>query len=233
MENINAMTLIELKKLAKEKGIEFAPNIKKEELKDLIIGEQKEYSIYEYSDKIKLLECEIKEKTERNEVLNKNNTYLDSRIEESQNDTTISDEEREKQIAHFNKIKQENDRQISNNSDKISNNTNEIENIKAKINEIKIIEADNLNKQYKDVMDQLCKYPTEILNVIHEMVEKYKQSEDIMNKLKVQIINFENDYNVRVNTDYQDNTKLLANEKYQIIQRTKDLSKIFDRMSLR
>ena len=233
MENINAMTMLELKKLAKDKGIEFSPSIKKEELKDLIIGDNKEYSIYEYTDKIKLLESEIKEKTERIEVLNKNNIYLDSRIVESQNNNTISQEEQDKQIEHFNKIKNENNRQISNHKEKIENNQKEIQNIHNKIPVLAITEANNLCKKHKEYMDELCKYPMEILQIIHNMVEKYKKTEELVNDLKIKIINFQNDYNVTINTDYQDNTKLLANEKYQIIQRTKDLSKIFDRMSLR
>lgn len=229
MENLKDLTLVDLKKLANEKQIEFPNNIKKDDLIVLINGIEKTMTLDEAVKKSQEISEEIKNKTLRNENIVKQNKYHNERIINIKT-SNIDESEKIKEISNINKIINENARQFTENTDKISKLNLDLIKIDETKNKLALEYFNSLVGELNKKKTEISLYPEKMANIVFKLTNEYenliKEKEDIEKEVYNACDLFRLKYN---NVDIEEG-KLTFSEKMQLIRRFKDLSKINERM---
>lgn len=233
MKGIEEMSLAELKTHAKEKGINFEANVKKEELKNMILQSEVKLTLPELIEKENQLKLEIDSKKQRIATIESENLSLNEKINSCKKDISLNADEIIATIDRLQKIENENNRQIGVHLEKISELNNKLKDISASVIKETIAQANDLKDRYKKANNQLNEFHRDILNHIIEFVKTHESNQEELNRVNAEIIKFQETTGVALNVENIQDEKLTIAEKSQIIYRLKDLSKIHSRMILR
>lgn len=238
-KKIEDMSLNELKLYAKQCEIEFESNIKKDDLKNLInehIAKQQENSdlpLEELILKCNDLKDKISEKNQRISNLQNENQNLSEKIDELQKDISLSADEIINKVEYYEKVKDENNRQISVNIEKINEINSELKQLNIAMIKSTVKQSDTLKKQYDDITQKINEFPAEILNQMVELIKTYDGYQAELNEISSKINDFTQITGINIDMSNKPYQKLTISERSQIIHRLKDLSKIHSRMLLR
>ena len=238
-KKIEDMSLNELKLYAKQCEIEFESNIKKDDLKNLInehIAKQQENSdlpLEELILKCNDLKDKISEKNQRISNLQNENQNLSEKIDELQKDISLSADDIINKVEYYEKVKDENNRQISVNLEKINEINTELKQLNIAIIKSTVKQSDTLKKQYDNITQKINEFPAEILNQMVELIKTYDSYQAELNEISSKIHDFTQITGINIDMSNKPYQKLTISERSQIIHRLKDLSKIHSRMLLR
>lgn len=238
-KKIEDMSLNELKLYAKQCEIEFESNIKKDDLKNLInehIAKQQENSdlpLEELILKCNDLKDKISEKNQRISNLQNENQNLSEKIDELQKDISLSADEIINKVEYYEKVKDENNRQISVNIEKINEINSELKQLNIAMIKSTVKQSDTLKKQYDDITQKINEFPAEILNQMVELIKTYDGYQTELSEISSKIHDFTQITGINIDMSNKPYQKLTISERSQIIHRLKDLSKIHSRMLLR
>lgn len=238
-KKIEDMSLNELKLYAKQCEIEFESNIKKDDLKNLInehIAKQQENSdlpLEELILKCNDLKDKISEKNQRISNLQNENQNLSEKIDELQKDISLSADEIINKVEYYEKVKDENNRQISVNIEKINEINSELKQLNIAMIKSTVKQSDTLKKQYDDITQKINEFPAEILNQMVELIKTYDSYQAELSEISSKIHDFTQITGINIDMSNKPYQKLTISERSQIIHRLKDLSKIHSRMLLR
>lgn len=238
-KKIEDMSLNELKLYAKQCEIEFESNIKKDDLKNLInehIAKQQENSdlpLEELILKCNDLKDKISEKNQRISNLQNENQNLSEKIDELQKDISLSADEIINKVEYYEKVKDENNRQISVNIEKINEINSELKQLNIAMIKSTVKQSDTLKKQYDDITQKINEFPAEILNQMVELIKTYDGYQTELSEISSKINDFTQITGINIDMSNKPYQKLTISERSQIIHRLKDLSKIHSRMLLR
>lgn len=238
-KKIEDMSLNELKLYAKQCEIEFESNIKKDDLKNLInehIAKQQENSYLPLEELI--LKCndlkdKISEKNQRISNLQNENQNLSEKIDKLQKDISLSADEIINKVEYYEKVKDENNRQISVNLEKINEINTELKQLNIAIIKSTVKQSDTLKKQYDNITQKINEFPAEILNQMVELIKTYDSYQAELSEISSKIHDFTQITGINIDMSNKPYQKLTISERSQIIHRLKDLSKIHSRMLLR
>lgn len=238
-KKIEDMSLNELKLYAKQCEIEFESNIKKDDLKNLInehIAKQQENSdlpLEELILKCNDLKDKISEKNQRISNLQNENQNLSEKIDKLQKDISLSADEIINKVEYYEKVKDENNRQISVNLEKINEINTELKQLNIAMIKSTVKQSDTLKKQYDNITQKINEFPVEILNQMVELIKTYDSYQDELSEISSKIHDFTQITGINIDMSNKPYQKLTISERSQIIHRLKDLSKIHSRMLLR
>ena len=238
-KKIEDMSLNELKLYAKQCEIEFESNIKKDDLKNLInehIAKQQENSdlpLEELILKCNDLKDKISEKNQRISNLQNENQNLSEKIDELQKDISLSADDIINKVEYYEKVKDENNRQISLNIEKINEINSELKQLNIAMIKSTVKQSDTLKKQYDDITQKINEFPAEILNQMVELIKTYDSYQAELSEISSKIHDFTQITGINIDMSNKPYQKLTISERSQIIHRLKDLSKIHSRMLLR
>lgn len=238
-KKIEDMSLNELKLYAKQCEIEFESNIKKDDLKNLInehIAKQQENSdlpLEELILKCNDLKDKISEKNQRISNLQNENQNLSEKIDELQKDISLSADDIINKVEYYEKVKDENNRQISVNIEKINEINSELKQLNIAMIKSTVKQSDTLKKQYDDITQKINEFPAEILNQMVELIKTYDSYQAELSEINSKIHDFTQITGINIDMSNKQYQKLTISERSQIIHRLKDLSKIHSRMLLR
>lgn len=238
-KKIEDMSLNELKLYAKQCEIEFESNIKKDDLKNLInehIAKQQENSdlpLEELILKCNDLKDKISEKNQRISNLQNENQNLSEKIDKLQKDISLSADEIINKVEYYEKVKDENNRQISVNLEKINEINTELKQLNIAIIKSTVKQSDTLKKQYDNITQKINEFPAEILNQMVELIKIYDSYQAELSEISSKIHDFTQITGINIDMSNKPYQKLTISERSQIIHRLKDLSKIHSRMLLR
>ena len=238
-KKIEDMSLNELKLYAKQCEIEFESNIKKDDLKNLInehIAKQQENSdlpLEELILKCNDLKDKISEKNQRISNLQNENQNLSEKIDELQKDTSLSADDIINKVEYYEKVKDENNRQISLNIEKINEINSELKQLNIAMIKSTVKQSDTLKKQYDNITQKINEFPAEILNQMVELIKTYDSYQAELSEISSKIHDFTQITGINIDMSNKPYQKLTISERSQIIHRLKDLSKIHSRMLLR
>lgn len=238
-KKIEDMSLNELKLYAKQCEIEFESNIKKDDLKNLInehIAKQQENSdlpLEELILKCNDLKDKISEKNQRISNLQNENQNLSEKIDELQKDISLSADDIINKVEYYEKVKDENNRQISVNLEKINEINTELKQLNIAIIKSTVKQSDTLKKQYDNITQKINEFPAEILNQMVELIKIYDSYQAELSEISSKIHDFTQITGINIDMSNKPYQKLTISERSQIIHRLKDLSKIHSRMLLR
>ena len=238
-KKIEDMSLNELKLYAKQCEIEFESNIKKDDLKNLInehIAKQQENSdlpLEELILKCNDLKNKISEKNQRISNLQNENQNLSEKIDKLQKDISLSSDEIINKVEYYEKVKDENNRQISLNIEKINEINSELKQLNIAMIKSTVKQSDTLKKQYDNITQKINEFPAEILNQMVELIKTYDSYQAELNEISSKIHDFTQITGINIDMSNKPYQKLTISERSQIIHRLKDLSKIHSRMLLR
>lgn len=238
-KKIEDMSLNELKLYAKQCEIEFESNIKKDDLKNLInehIAKQQENSdlpLEELILKCNDLKDKISEKNQRISNLQNENQNLSEKIDKLQKDISLSADEIINKVEYYEKVKDENNRQISVNLEKINEINTELKQLNIAIIKSTVKQSDTLKKQYDNITQKINEFPAEILNQMVELIKTYDSYQAELSEISSKIHDFTQITGINIDMSNKPYQKLTISERSQIIHRLKDLSKIHSRMLLR
>lgn len=238
-KKIEDMSLNELKLYAKQCEIEFESNIKKDDLKNLInehIAKQQENSdlpLEELILKCNDLKDKISEKNQRISNLQNENQNLSEKIDKLQKDISLSADEIINKVEYYEKVKDENNRQISVNLEKINEINTELKQLNIAIIKSTVKQSDALKKQYDNITQKINEFPAEILNQMVELIKTYDSYQAELSEISSKIHDFTQITGINIDMSNKPYQKLTISERSQIIHRLKDLSKIHSRMLLR
>ena len=238
-KKIEDMSLNELKLYAKQCEIEFESNIKKDDLKNLInehIAKKQENSdlpLEELILKCNDLKDKISEKNQRISNLQNENQNLSEKIDELQKDISLSADEIINKVEYYEKVKDENNRQISLNIEKINEINSELKQLNIAMIKSTVKQSDTLKKQYDDITQKINEFPAEILNQMVELIKTYDSYQAELSEISSKIHDFTQITGINIDMSNKPYQKLTISERSQIIHRLKDLSKIHSRMLLR
>ena len=238
-KKIEDMSLNELKLYAKQCEIEFESNIKKDDLKNLInehIAKQQENSDLPLEELI--LKCndsknKISEKNQRISNLQNENQNLSEKIDKLQKDISLSADEIINKVEYYEKVKDENNRQISVNLEKINEINTELKQLNIAMIKSTVKQSDTLKKQYDNITQKINEFPAEILNQMVELIKTYDSYQAELSEISSKIHDFTQITGINIDMSNKPYQKLTISERSQIIHRLKDLSKIHSRMLLR
>lgn len=238
-KKIEDMSLNELKLYAKQCEIEFESNIKKDDLKNLInehIAKQQENSdlpLEELILKCNDLKDKISEKNQRISNLQNENQNLSEKIDKLQKDISLSADEIINKVEYYEKVKDENNRQISVNLEKINEINTELKQLNIAMIKSTVKQSDTLKKQYDNITQKINEFPAEILNQMVELIKIYDSYQAELSEISSKIHDFTQITGINIDMSNKPYQKLTISERSQIIHRLKDLSKIHSRMLLR
>lgn len=238
-KKIEDMSLNELKLYAKQCEIEFESNIKKDDLKNLInehIAKQQENSdlpLEELILKCNDLKDKISEKNQRISNLQNENQNLSEKIDKLQKDISLSADEIINKVEYYEKVKDENNRQISVNLEKINEINTELKQLNIAMIKSTVKQSDTLKKQYDNITQKINEFPAEILNQMVELIKTYDSYQAELSEISSKIHDFTQVTGINIDMSNKPYQKLTISERSQIIHRLKDLSKIHSRMLLR
>lgn len=238
-KKIEDMSLNELKLYAKQCEIEFESNIKKDDLKNLInehIAKQQENSdlpLEELILKCNDLKDKISEKNQRISNLQNENQNLSEKIDKLQKDISLSADEIINKVEYYEKVKDENNRQISVNLEKINEINTELKQLNIAMIKSTVKQSDTLKKQYDNITQKINEFPAEILNQMVELIKTYDSYQSELSEISSKIHDFTQITGINIDMSNKPYQKLTISERSQIIHRLKDLSKIHSRMLLR
>lgn len=238
-KKIEDMSLNELKLYAKQCEIEFESNIKKDDLKNLInehIAKQQENSdlpLEELILKCNDLKDKISEKNQRISNLQNENQNLSEKIDKLQKDISLSADEIINKVEYYEKVKDENNRQISVNLEKINEINTELKQLNIAMIKSTVKQSDILKKQYDNITQKINEFPAEILNQMVELIKTYDSYQAELSEISSKIHDFTQITGINIDMSNKPYQKLTISERSQIIHRLKDLSKIHSRMLLR
>ena len=238
-KKIEDMSLNELKLYAKQCEIEFESNIKKDDLKNLInehIAKQQENSdlpLEELILKCNDLKNKISEKNQRISNLQNENQNLSEKIDKLQKDISLSADEIINKVEYYEKVKDENNRQISVNLEKINEINTELKQLNIAMIKSTVKQSDTLKKQYDNITQKINEFPAEILNQMVELIKTYDSYQAELSEIGSKIHDFTQITGINIDMSNKPYQKLTISERSQIIHRLKDLSKIHSRMLLR
>ena len=238
-KKIEDMSLNELKLYAKQCEIEFESNIKKDDLKNLInehIAKQQENSdlpLEELILKCNDLKDKISEKNQRISNLQNENQNLSEKIDELQKDISLSADDIINKVEYYEKVKDENNRQISLNIEKINEINSELKQLNIAMIKSTVKQSDTLKKQYDGITQKINEFPAEILNQMVELIKTYDSYQAELSEISSKIHDFTQITGINIDMSNKPYQKLTISERSQIIHRLKDLSKIHSRMLLR
>lgn len=238
-KKIEDMSLNELKLYAKQCEIEFESNIKKDDLKNLInehIAKQQENSdlpLEELILKCNDLKYKISEKNQRISNLQNENQNLSEKIDELQKDISLSADDIINKVEYYEKVKDENNRQISVNLEKINEINTELKQLNIAMIKSTVKQSDTLKKQYDNITQKINEFPAEILNQMVELIKTYDSYQAELSEISSKIHDFTQITGINIDMSNKPYQKLTISERSQIIHRLKDLSKIHSRMLLR
>lgn len=238
-KKIEDMSLNELKLYAKQCEIEFESNIKKDDLKNLInehIAKQQENSdlpLEELILKCNDLKDKISEKNQRISNLQNENQNLSEKIDKLQKDISLSADEIINKVEYYEKVKDENNRQISVNLEKINEINTELKQLNIAMIKSTVKQSDTLKKQYDNITQKINEFPAEILNQMVELIKTYDSYQAELSEISSKIHDFTQITGINIDMSNKPYQKLTISERSQIIHRLKDLSKIHSRMLLR
>ena len=238
-KKIEDMSLNELKLYAKQCEIEFESNIKKDDLKNLInehIAKQQENSdlpLEELILKCNDLKDKISEKNQRISNLQNENQNLSEKIDKLQKDISLSADEIINKVEYYEKVKDENNRQISVNLEKINEINTELKQLNIAMIKSTVKQSDTLKKQYDNITQKINEFPAEILNQMVELIKTYDSYQTELSEISSKIHDFTQITGINIDMSNKPYQKLTISERSQIIHRLKDLSKIHSRMLLR
>lgn len=238
-KKIEDMSLNELKLYAKQCEIEFESNIKKDDLKNLInehIAKQQENSdlpLEELILKCNDLKNKISEKNQRISNLQNENQNLSEKIDKLQKDISLSADEIINKVEYYEKVKDENNRQISVNLEKINEINTELKQLNIAMIKSTVKQSDTLKKQYENITQKINEFPAEILNQMVELIKTYDSYQAELSEISSKIHDFTQITGINIDMSNKPYQKLTISERSQIIHRLKDLSKIHSRMLLR
>lgn len=238
-KKIEDMSLNELKLYAKQCEIEFESNIKKDDLKNLInehIAKQQENSdlpLEELILKCNDLKDKISEKNQRISNLQNENQNLSEKIDKLQKDISLSADEIINKVEYYEKVKDENNRQISVNLEKINEINTELKQLNIAMIKSTVKQSDTLKKQYDNITQKINEFPAEILNQMVELIKAYDSYQAELSEISSKIHDFTQITGINIDMSNKPYQKLTISERSQIIHRLKDLSKIHSRMLLR
>ena len=238
-KKIEDMSLNELKLYAKQCEIEFESNIKKDDLKNLInehIAKQQENSdlpLEELILKCNDLKDKISEKNQRISNLQNENQNLSEKIDELQKDISLSADDIINKVEYYEKVKDENNRQISVNLEKINEINTELKQLNIAMIKSTVKQSDTLKKQYDNITQKINEFPAEILNQMVELIKTYDSYQAELSEISSKIHDFTQITGINIDMSNKPYQKLTISERSQIIHRLKDLSKIHSRMLLR
>ena len=238
-KKIEDMSLNELKLYAKQCEIEFESNIKKDDLKNLInehIAKQQENSdlpLEELILKCNDLKNKISEKNQRISNLQNENQNLSEKIDKLQKDISLSADEIINKVEYYEKVKDENNRQISVNLEKINEINTELKQLNIAMIKSTVKQSDTLKKQYDNITQKINEFPAEILNQMVELIKTYDSYQTELSEISSKIHDFTQITGINIDMSNKPYQKLTISERSQIIHRLKDLSKIHSRMLLR
>lgn len=238
-KKIEDMSLNELKLYAKQCEIEFESNIKKDDLKNLInehIAKQQENSdlpLEELILKCNDLKNKISEKNQRISNLQNENQNLSEKIDKLQKDISLSADEIINKVEYYEKVKDENNRQISVNLEKINEINTELKQLNIAMIKSTVKQSDTLKKQYDNITQKINEFPAEILNQMVELIKTYDSYQAELSEISSKIHDFTQITGINIDMSNKPYQKLTISERSQIIHRLKDLSKIHSRMLLR
>ena len=238
-KKIEDMSLNELKLYAKQCEIEFESNIKKDDLKNLInehIAKKQENSdlpLEELILKCNDLKDKISEKNQRISNLQNENQNLSEKIDELQKDISLSADDIINKVEYYEKVKDENNRQISLNIEKINEINSELKQLNIAMIKSTVKQSDTLKKQYDDITQKINEFPAEILNQMVELIKTYDSYQAELSEISSKIHDFTQITGINIDMSNKPYQKLTISERSQIIHRLKDLSKIHSRMLLR
>ena len=238
-KKIEDMSLNELKLYAKQCEIEFESNIKKDDLKNLInehIAKQQENSdlpLEELILKCNDLKDKISEKNQRISNLQNENQNLSEKIDKLQKDISLSADEIINKVEYYEKVKDENNRQISVNLEKINEINTELKQLNIAMIKSTVKQSDTLKKQYDNITQKINEFPAEILNQMVELIKTYDSYQAELSEIGSKIHDFTQITGINIDMSNKPYQKLTISERSQIIHRLKDLSKIHSRMLLR
>lgn len=238
-KKIEDMSLNELKLYAKQCEIEFENNIKKDDLKNLInehIAKQQEnldLPLEELILKCNDLKDNIYEKNQRISNLQNENQNLSEKIDELQKDISLSADEIINKVEYYEKVKDENNRQISVNVEKINEINTELKQLNIAMIKSTVKQSDTLKKQYDNITQKINEFPVEILNQMVELIKTYDGYQAELSEISSKIHDFTQITGINIDMSNKPYQKLTISERSQIIHRLKDLSKIHSRMLLR
>lgn len=238
-KKIEDMSLNELKLYAKQCEIEFESNIKKDDLKNLInehIAKQQENSdlpLEELILKCNDLKNKISEKNQRISNLQNENQNLSEKIDKLQKDISLSSDEIINKVEYYEKVKDENNRQISVNLEKINEINTELKQLNIAMIKSTVKQSDTLKKQYDNITQKINEFPAEILNQMVELIKTYDSYQAELSEISSKIHDFTQITGINIDMSNKPYQKLTISERSQIIHRLKDLSKIHSRMLLR
>lgn len=238
-KKIEDMSLNELKLYAKQCEIEFESNIKKDDLKNLInehIAKQQENSdlpLEELILKCNDLKDKISEKNQKISNLQNENQNLSEKIDKLQKDISLSADEIINKVEYYEKVKDENNRQISVNLEKINEINTELKQLNIAMIKSTVKQSDTLKKQYDNITQKINEFPAEILNQMVELIKTYDSYQAELSEISSKIHDFTQITGINIDMSNKPYQKLTISERSQIIHRLKDLSKIHSRMLLR
>ena len=238
-KKIEDMSLNELKLYAKQCEIEFESNIKKDDLKNLInehIAKKQENSdlpLEELILKCNDLKDKISEKNQRISNLQNENQNLSEKIDKLQKDISLSADEIINKVEYYEKVKDENNRQISVNLEKINEINTELKQLNIAMIKSTVKQSDTLKKQYDNITQKINEFPAEILNQMVELIKTYDSYQAELSEISSKIHDFTQITGINIDMSNKPYQKLTISERSQIIHRLKDLSKIHSRMLLR
>ena len=238
-KKIEDMSLNELKLYAKQCEIEFESNIKKDDLKNLInehIAKQQENSdlpLEELILKCNDLKNKISEKNQRISNLQNENQNLSEKIDKLQKDISLSADEIINKVEYYEKVKDENNRQISVNLEKINEINTELKQLNIAMIKSTVKQSDTLKKQYDNITQKINEFPAEILNQMVELIKTYDSYQAELSEIGSKIHDFTQITGINIDMSNKPYQKLTISERSQIIHRLKELSKIHSRMLLR
>lgn len=238
-KKVEDMSLNELKLYAKQCEIEFESNIKKDDLKNLINGhiakqqENSDLPLEELILKCNDLKDKISEKNQRISNLQNENQNLSEKIDELQKDISLSADDIINKVEYYEKVKDENNRQISVNIEKINEINSELKQLNIAMIKSTVKQSDILKKQYDDITQKINEFPAEILNQMVELIKTYDGYQIELSEISSKIHDFTQITGINIDMSNKPYQKLTISERSQIIHRLKDLSKIHSRMLLR
>lgn len=232
MADLNSLTIKELKSMATAKNLNFESNIKKDELIALLQSNNAE-SLMELVEEVEKLEETIKLKKERNNEIVKNNEYLEGRILDIKTDENLTLEDKKEKIEGFNKVKDENSRQFNENTKALSTLEMQLLDLNDRKMKAGLSAIESLKTKFKAIQTEISLYPELMAKEVARMTNEYVTKVASSELLEAEIINLCNIFNVSYTRDEIEQGKLTISEKYQLINRLRDLSKINDRLQSR
>ena len=136
-------------------------------------------------------------------------------------------------MEYYEKVKDENNRQISVNLEKINEINTELKQLNIAMIKSTVKQSDTLKKQYDNITQKINEFPAEILNQMVELIKTYDSYQAELSEISSKIHDFTQITGINIDMSNKPYQKLTISERSQIIHRLKDLSKIHSRMLLR